>query len=245
MRPFFSYYGAKWIGAKHYGPPRHDLVIEPFAGSACYSVRWAPKRAKLFDVSPDVCALWDWLIACSAEDVERIPDTFEHISEVLALPTGPQMLVRFWIAKGRAEPSNALSPWYSQWRSTENCRVWGPAVKRRIIQQKPMIANWSIENKPWWEIDLESAHWHVDPPYNNSAGARYPHSKIDFGALGSWCQTLPGHVDVCENVGADWLPFEPLYEVVTSRGRRDGSVSREAVWRRPTSVLPTDMGIFG
>lgn len=125
MRPFFSYYGAKWTGAKYYGAPRRDLVIEPFAGSASYSVRWAPKRAKLFDISPDICALWDWLIHCSMADVERIPDAFEDVAEVMALPIGPQMLARFWISKGRAEPSGTLSPWYFQWRSSHDCRVWG------------------------------------------------------------------------------------------------------------------------
>lgn len=113
----------------------------------------------------------------------------------------------------------------------------GPAVKRRIIEQKPQIALWTIENRSWRDIEMEDAHWHVDPPYNNSAGSRYPHSKVDFAALGRWCKTLPGAVDVCENVGADWLPFEPLYEVVTSRGRRSGAVSQEAVWRAPEGIF--------
>lgn len=236
MRPFFSYYGAKWTGAKHYGPPRHDLVIEPFAGSACYSVRWSCKNVKLYDLSVDICDLWSWLIGCSEQDIVRIPDSFESYSEVLDLPRGPQLLVRFWISKGRAEPSKTLSPWYFEWRNSKNCRVWGPAVKRRIVDQKPIIQGWTIENKPWWQISKEEAHWHIDPPYNNSAGSRYPHSDIDYSALGSWCLSLPGHVDVCENDGASWLPFEPLYDVVTLRGRRNGAISREAVWRNNTII---------
>ena len=75
------------------------------------------------------------------------------------------------------------------------------------------------------------SNWHIDPPYNNEAGSRYPNSDLTYSSLAAWCRGLPGHVDVCENVGADWLPFSPLYEVVTSRGRRSGVVSREAVWR--------------
>lgn len=231
MRPFFSYYGAKWTGAKHYGPPRHDLVIEPFAGSASYSTRWDCRNVRLYDVSQEICDLWSWLIGSSIEDVERIPDAFEDYSEVLSLPRGPQLLVRFWVSKGRAEPSGTLSPWYFQWRNASDCRVWEPAVKRRIVEQKPFISGWSIEQKPWWEIDVEAAHWHIDPPYNNEAGSRYPNSDLTYSSLAAWCRGLPGHVDVCENVGADWLPFSPLYEVVTSRGRRSGVVSREAVWR--------------
>jgi len=126
VRPFFSYYGAKWNGAKHYGPPRHNLVIEPFAGAACYSTRWDCPRVRLYDVSRDICDMWSWLISCNVDDILRIPDTFEDYAEVLDLDRGPQMLARFWVSKGRAEPSNTLSPWYFQWRGAQGrCPVCG------------------------------------------------------------------------------------------------------------------------
>lgn len=54
MRPFFSYYGAKYTVAKYAGAPRRDLVIEPFAGSAAYATRYAPRRAALYDINPDI-----------------------------------------------------------------------------------------------------------------------------------------------------------------------------------------------
>lgn len=237
MRPFFSYYGAKYTGAKYMGAPRHDLVIEPFAGSACYSVRWDAPRVALFDVSPDIVALWDWLIRCSAGDVAALPDAFECMDEVLALPAGAQLLVKFWISKGRAEPSGALSPWYFQYRNSNDCRVWGAAVKRRVIEQKPKISMWTVEQRSYRDVPVIDAHYVIDPPYNNNAGARYPYSDIDYAHLAEWCRSLPGPVDVCENVGADWLPFEPLYEVVSARGRRSGAVSKEAIWRNKAGVL--------
>lgn len=232
MRPFFSYYGAKYTVARYAGAPRHDVVIEPFAGSAAYSTRWSPRRVKLFDVSPDICQLWDFLIHCSIDDINNIPDYFDDFEQVAALGPGASLLVKFWVSKGRAEPSGTLSPWYFQYRNANDCRVWGPSVKARIMAQKPYLATWSIEQRSYETIPLESAHWHVDPPYDNSAGRRYPHSDLDFFKLGEWCRSLPGTVDVFENDGADWLPFEPLCEVVTSRGRRSGAVSREAMWRR-------------
>jgi len=232
MRPFFSYYGAKYTASRYLGKPRRDLVIEPFAGSACYSTRWAPRRAKLYDISPDICALWDFLIHSSEADIAAIPDAFEDMDQVLSLPQGASMLVRFWVAKGRAKPTNVLSPWYFQWRNSEDCRVWSAAVKNRIIRQKPLIADWTIDQCSWNKVPLIEAHWHVDPPYNNTPGSRYPHSEIDFKSLGRWCQGLPGAVDVCENDGADWLPFQTLCEVVSSRGRRDGKRSAEVVWRK-------------
>lgn len=230
-RPFFSYYGAKWNGARHYGPPRSGLVIEPFAGSACYSTRWECPRVKLYDISSDICDLWSFLLGCTIADIEAIPEKFDSFSEVAALDRGPQLLVRFWVAKGRAEPSGKLSPWYFQWRNAKDCRVWGRSVKDRIIRQRPMLDRWTIEQKSWENIPLEHAHWHVDPPYNNAPGSRYPHSDVDYLALGKWCRNLPGEVDVCENVGAGWLEFEPLYTVVSSRGRRTGHTSAEAIWR--------------
>jgi hypothetical protein len=234
MRPMFSYYGAKYTGAKHYGPPRRDLVIEPFAGSAAYSVRWCPPRVKLYDVSPDICDLWDFLIHSSERDIESIPDQIESDLQLHALPRGQRLLCSFWVAKGRAEPSSKLSPWYFQYRNARDCRVWGPKVKARILAQKPYITRWEIDCLSWDRVPLEDAHWFIDPPYNNGPGRRYPYPRqgIDYLALGDWCRALPGAVDVCENVGAEWLPFSPLYEVVSSRGRRDGTVSQEALWRK-------------
>lgn len=233
MKPFFSYYGAKYTVAKHLGPPRHSLVIEPFAGSAAYSTRWDAPRALLFDVSPDIVALWDWLIHCTVGDVERIPDAFESMEDLVSLSDGARLLVRFWVAKGRAKATGSLSPWYFTYRNDRDCRVWGPAVKERIIRQKPLIAGWRVEQRSYVDAPDVEAHWHVDPPYNNAAGRRYPHSEIDFAHLAEWCRSRSGHVDVCENAGASWLPFEPLCEVVSSRGRRDGHRSAEAVWIKP------------
>lgn len=82
MRPFFSYYGAKYTIAKYAGAPRRDFVIEPFAGSAAYATRYALNaRASLYDVSPDVCDLWDWLINCSEADVRAVPDNRYDVIE--------------------------------------------------------------------------------------------------------------------------------------------------------------------
>lgn len=232
MRPFFSYYGAKYTVAKYVGPPRAALVIEPFAGSAAYSTRYAAtRRVALYDISEDICALWDWLIKCSEWDVRLIPDYFDNYEQVERLPRGASLLVRFWISKGRTEPSCTLSPWYFQYRNAKDCRVWGPSVKDRIIKQKPYIAKWTCENLPYWKVPMRDGHWHVDPPYANDAGSRYPFSNVNYADLALWCRNLPGTVDVFDNEGATWLPFKPLCEVVVSRGRRSGAVSREAIYR--------------
>ena len=239
MRPFFSYYGSKFTGAKHYGRPRGDIVIEPFAGSACYSLYWNCKNVKLYDKSSDICILWDFLINCSEKDIQNIPTTFEDVTCIEKLNNEEKLLVGFWISKGRSEPAKYPSPWYFSHmiEAEKQCKVWGAAVKKRIIKQKPMIKKWEIENCSYDKIPNalmkdNSIHWHIDPPYNNKAGGRYPESSLDYRKLANWCNNIDGSFDVCENVGADWLDFEPLYEVVSSRGRRTGYKSKEAVFRK-------------
>ena len=231
MRPFFSYYGAKWTMAKHYPPPMGRVVVEPFAGSACYSTRWAVERAILIDKSPDIVALWRYLIEASPQDILALPDALEHDDDLRSLPDGPRHLLGFWVSKGRAEVSRTLSPWYFQYRGRNDCRVWGPAVKRRIANQVSRIKGWSIIHGDYTDAPMiKDAVYHIDPPYNNAAGRRYPLSEIDYDHLAEWCRTLPGDVHVCENDGADWLPFRRLHSINTTRGKRSGSVSVESVW---------------
>jgi hypothetical protein len=60
--------------------------------------------------------------------------------------------------------------------------------------------------------DIE-ATWFVDPPYNNRAGSYYIENSIDYVALGTWCHERRGQAIVCENEGADWLPFRSFKDV--------------------------------
>jgi 16S rRNA G966 N2-methylase RsmD len=73
-----------------------------------------------------------------------------------------------------------------------------------------------------------SGTWFIDPPYQRAGRHyRFGPDQIDYKELAAWCLSRPGQVIVCENHGADWLPFQSLSEVKTTRaGRR----SREVVW---------------
>ena len=238
MKPFFSYYGSKWLGAKHYGPPRRNLVIEPFAGSAGYSVYWDCENVRLYDASEDICHAWDWLINCSEDDIRNIPAPIRSNEEYQALPNGPRQVV-FWKVKyADTRIRNELVKWYLTYTTTgertgalkgNNTWVfWDENHREKIIKQKPLIKNWTVENLHYKDIPLEEAHWHVDPPYQGKPGRAYVHSDIDYAHLAEWCRSLPGSVDVCENEGADWLPFESLYSMPTSNRRK---FSHEVLWR--------------
>lgn len=251
MKTFFSYYGGKWRGAMRYGPPRHDLVIEPFAGSACYSTRWEHPNVRLYDLSDDVCAAWEWLIHCSDDDVRDIPDDFLSNEEWAALPDGPRQVVYWNVGFGEPRMGKSLKSWYLHYTNTGE-RIgrlksrkkaggadcwWNRSVKARILRQKPLIRNWTIERLDYRDIPIEEAHWHVDPPYQDTPGRSYQHNKIDFDHLGEWCKSLPGAVDVCENDGADWLSFKPLYAISGMRGKR----TKEVVWRKNSGELFPDL----
>ena len=253
MKSFFNYYGSKNQGARHYGPPRRDLVIEPFAGSAAYSVKWECPNVLLYDLSDDVCAAWDWLINCSEEDVRKLPIRFKTNEEMNSLPDGPRQVVywSFWF--GECAIGNRLPKWNDAWAREGkltghlanvmgplnrglSSNMWDERRRDRVIRQKPLIRNWTIECLDYRNIPLRDAHWHVDPPYQCNAGRKYPHNEIDFDHLGKWCRELPGAVDVCEQEGADWLPFKRLYSMRTT-APGTSKKSSEVVWRKDSGDL--------
>lgn len=45
LKPFFTYFGGKYRIAPRYPKPQYNTIIEPFAGSAGYSLRY-PERER-------------------------------------------------------------------------------------------------------------------------------------------------------------------------------------------------------
>ena len=229
MRPMFKYYGSKWNLAQHYGPPRKNLVIEPFAGSACYSLYWNCRNVKLYDIDDEMCAIWDFLINCSENDIKDQPDWIESIEQLESMPVDIQRLVRRWIwhlpttegriSLGSYTRNKAIGR--SQWGA-----IWSPISKERIIKQKPHIKNWTIEKLSYENIPNINAHWHIDHPYDSKAGRAYRHSNINYKHLAEWCRSRQGSVDVCEMEGANWMDFKPLRKILNTARRK----YTEVVW---------------
>lgn len=82
LRPFFTFYGAKWRSAPHYPTPTHGTIIEPFAGSAGYAVRWADRRVVLVDADPVIAGLWTYLTRVSAAEIRSLPADVDHVEEL-------------------------------------------------------------------------------------------------------------------------------------------------------------------
>jgi len=231
LRPFFGFYGGKWRDAlKHYPPPAHGVIVEPFAGSAGYSVRYPNRKVILGEKDPVISGVWDYLIHASAQDILAIPDLAPG-QTVADLPICQEArwLVGFWLNRGASRPRTGPSAWMRD--GIRPGSFWGERVRQTIAGQVDRIRHWQVFNCSYEELPFSGeATWFVDPPYQKQ-GQHYHHGaeNLDFTALGTWCQARRGQVIVCENDGADWLLFSPLADVKTTRAR---SRSVEVVWIR-------------
>lgn len=233
MKPMFSYFGSKYKLAKRYGSPRYDTVIEPFAGSAAYSLFWEPKRVILVDKNPVITSMWKYLVSATEEEILSLPQDFESVNE-LDIPQGAKHLIGFWIGKGKASPGITKSKWGKQYADAIDCKVWNAAVRKRIAAQLGKIRHWEVIDGDYTQAPDIEAHWFIDPPYI-AAGRRYPVRDVSYDALAEWSQERKGFVQVCENEGATWLPFQPFHSVNTYHhmkkdGIRSAKYSHEVLY---------------
>lgn len=211
MKPFFPFFGSKYRIAKRYGAPRHPAVVEPFAGSATYSVYWEPKHVLLMDRDIFIVEAWRWLISASPAEVMALPIEFETTDD-LDLPAGAKYVIGFWLNKGGSHPNKKPGKWWAKYRHDGQCRVWSESARARIAGQVDKIRHWQIEQADFRQSPEEVAHWFIDPPYI-VAGHKYRGPANDYAAIAEFCRSRQGFVQVCENEGADWLPFKRFHAV--------------------------------
>jgi len=204
MRPFFSYTGSKWTMAPRYGAPVHPLVIEPFAGSACYATRHNAEKAILFDKSKYVIEVWKYLISASYSEIMNLPTEFDSISD-LQLPQGAKYLIGFWITKGSSVPHNRRTVWGKQYANDIDCKVWGEPAKRRIASQVERIRSWEAHLLDYRECPDIQATWFIDPPYQEIGKVCYKNSVIDYRELSNFVKRRKGQVICCEGSKANYL----------------------------------------
>ena len=229
VRPFFSFYGGKWRRAlKDYPSPSYGTVVEPFAGSAGYSVRHHDRRVVLADLDPVVVEVWRYLVRVSPEEILAIPDIASDKSvNDYNLPQETRWLVGFWLNRGSCRSCSRPSSWMRSGKYPGS--FWGERVRRCIASQLPLIRHWEVYHCSYQEVPVRGeASWFVDPPYT-TAGVHYRFGVggIDYHALGEWCRSREGQVIVCEQQGATWLPFYALGE---RKSILRGRTSKEVVW---------------
>lgn len=197
----FSYYGSKSKIVKLYPAPKHDLIIEPFAGSARYSLMYWEKQILLIEKYEPLVKLWKWLQQANEKDIDNLPilKRGEKISDY-NLSEGESLFLSFVVSEATTTGRNMV---------TERAAT---KVAYKIKTTKdilPKIKHWEIKQGCYTELENKTATWFIDPPYQRG-GEHYPCRNIDFKRLGEWSRERNGQVIVCENDGADWLDFIPL-----------------------------------
>lgn len=233
LRPFFGYFGGKWRAALHYPAPRYDLIVEPFAGSAGYSLRYAERQVVLVERNPIIASIWRYLINADPARVLALGDTPQP-----DWVPAERALAGMWFAKAPTAPRERAVPWAAQYPGSS---WWGPRIRARIASQLPRIRHWTILECDAISREIAAigaATWFVDPPYFK-AGKHYPcgSANIDYSVLGKWCRALRGQVLVCESSEATWLSFAPLAGN-HARLRHSGK-HREAIWQKDDDYEPT------
>lgn len=225
----WSYYGSKSKIAKLYPFPKYDLIIEPFAGAAWYSVFHRNKSVILNEKYDVIYGIWNWLINEASSDLILNNADFysgQDISKI-DLPKPLRDLIGFCINRGSISPKSIVQKWSCQvkgkpdWASTTNYQL------KRIANLLPEIEHWKVRFGDYKKLPDIEATWFIDPPYM-FGGEHYHVNKMDYSALASWCQSRKGQVIVCENTKADWLPFSPLKII---QGQATKTV--EAMWHKP------------
>lgn len=210
LRPFFGYFGGKWRAAPKYPAPAHPEIVEPFAGSAGYALRYHTRRVSLYDKDPMIVGLWSYLIRARASEILSLPDVPAEGVDALHLACEEQRwLIGFWLTRGAVGPNRTASAWARSGQYAD--QFWGQHVRERLAAQVEQIRHWTVALASYEQIPNRPASWFIDPPYVG-AGIHYRCSsrEIDFSHLGAWCVDRQGQVVVCESEGATWLPFTTL-----------------------------------
>jgi site-specific DNA-adenine methylase len=204
----FSYYGSKSKVVDLYPSPKFGKIIEPFAGSARYSLKYFDRDILLVDKYEVIIKIWKWLQKASEADVMNLPtpDTGDNLDNFNFDVPEQKWLMGFLIKAGVDSPRLTVN----SYRNSEYIQK----QKRDIANQLFKIRHWEIEFDSYENLKNDEATWFIDPPYQ-FGGEYYKVSNkhLDYSSLGNWCESRNGQIIVCENTKASWLPFCPMREM--------------------------------
>lgn len=231
----FYYYGAKRQVVRRYPKPAFSTIIEPFAGSGAYAIHHilsgAADKAILVEKDSRVVALRNRVLAFSDSDIANLcpPDVGSWTEDLLFMCCAASNATAR--CRGFSMTQRALDVFSGLRRNM--LRVL-PIVRGRIT-----IIEGDYRDSP----DVE-ATWFLDPPYSVRDGevktkTVFPRgmgyakncssNTIDYPSLALWAKQRKGQVIVCEQEGAEWLPFVPLAKNQNSQGVS----SIEMIWSGP------------
>lgn len=213
LKPFFTYFGGKYRIAPKYPAPKHGAVVESFAGSAGYALRYPDRAVSLCEKNEQIASMWQWLIRARVTEILELPDIEQGQSvDDLRVHQDAKTLIGFWCNKATTHPSKRLSAWSVKYPE----QFWGDKIRYRVATQVDAIRHWKVYSD--FTSVNGTATWFIDPPYQGQ-GHRYKEHAIDYVSLREWCESRRGQVIVCEAAGADWAPFVPFHESKSRKGK--------------------------
>ena len=226
----WGYYGSKSKIVDKYTPPLFDKIIEPFAGTAQYALKYFDRDVVLVDKYDVIVKLWKWLQQCSEKDILTLPrlQCGQNVDEFHWDCEEAKWLVGFIITGAPSQPKKTASKWKTVIRpNTQDYKL------NMIAQNLYKIRHWDIRHGDYADLSNETATWFIDPPYQ-VGGEHYRHGSkgIDYTYLAEWCMGREGQVIVCGNSNDTYLPFRPLCEM---NGVRKRTV--ECVWEKPVEYI--------
>lgn len=223
----WSYYGAKTNIINFYPPPKFGKVIEPFAGTARYALKYFDREVLLIDKYEVITKIWQWLQKCSPGDIIGMPrfKKGDNINNHHYNCEEERLLTGFLVGFGFTEPHKTATPRLMNRPNAQNYTI------NRIASQLWKIRHWEIRNDSYENIANEQATWFIDPPYQFGGHAyKCSNKKIDFNHLGTWSRDREGQVIVCENIRATWMDFHPMIHQNVLSGKIE-----EAIWTNQIS----------
>lgn len=216
----FSYYGSKSKLVDLYPRPIYDTIVEPFAGSARYSLKYWDRNVILVDAYNTITDVWNYLQTASPQDIMALPElSYKESIKDYHLSDGEMKLMSFMVARGVASPQYIVQKFSDI-----------ALAKKRIASNLHKIKHWRIVNGDFRCIANVQSTWFIDPPYQYG-GEHYRVNKINYPDLAERCHSRVGQVIVCENTKADRMNFRPMKQFSGAY-----SVTTEAIW----SNLPTE-----
>lgn len=234
-RPLAKYFGSKWTGAKYYPAPRYDQIVETHSGMANYSAKYTDRKVLLFDVDYEVIDLLRWLITVDQAVVRSLPTSdlplgFD-LRNLPGVPRAAQDLIRRWQRIGHC------SSWtVSSWNGKPG--MWSDATRDSVAESIEAIRHWeALLIDDYSDIpvaEIGEATWFVDPLYQFGGKGGYRcHKSHDYKHLAKWVRSLPGQVIVCEQEGANWLPFRSSHDITGIKRRvhhKTANTGKEMIW---------------
>lgn len=204
----FGYYGSKSKIVNKYQKPKFNVIIEPFAGTAQYSLKYWENDIILIEKYDVIYKIWKWLQQCSKKDILELPilKEGENVDDFSWCCEEAKWLTGFIITGAPATPKKTASKWKTTMRpNTQNYK------HNLIANNLHKIKHWKIILGDYHEIQNQKAVWFIDPPYQfGGEYYKYGNKQIDYKELAKFCKSRKGQVIVTENSKATWLDFEFL-----------------------------------